>query len=268
MSRLAAKAVVSVRVEEGTSLHFTQPVIVEVLLTAGLWYILGDGTPQDLLEHILDQAVSTSAALNILRLDIDSDTGVVTASTVGADISITWVTGLGGSGLDISDYLRMERYGGSITMQLLVPVPGYRAAVGCYYCTNYLLEDLDEWEDYSAQMIPDDPNANPTGIKIARRRYSNISYQSEGFPRDTSVEFNEYHELVSFFEEAGSYRPFRIYYNRDGIGGDDAYASNNRLGYQVYVITRASTSQRPDPVTADYYLQFKQSFRAVEYKET
>lgn len=253
------KMVGALRITDNTSVWLTEtggvPSILEIPLTAGLYYITGDGTATDLLQHLEDEFLNT-AGLN-LTMSVDSN-GLV-SHEFDDDYTISWALPSGQSGGAaeyVQAWLRFDDQGAEYSLVTDTAITGYRTHAYGYYPDLYLQTDLEAYEPRAAQLVPD--NGDPQVVKVARRKKYRLKVRSFGFPRE--ADYNEYHALVDWHDHACSGRPFRLY---SDTSVSAAYSTSQRYGYQT--MQMVPDMMEPAPLQGNWYKNMEWEFSAYEY---
>ena len=264
------KAVGALRIEENTSLWIYDVdgdlTTYEVPLTAGLWYILGDDSANDLLYHLETRIAANVASLvdggglSMVRFDLSSS-GIVSHYTNDLDCEIQWTAASGtNEATDVQSWLRLEGYGSSSYAAPGLPGAGVASRVASYsfYPSYYLQVDLRPYETRARQFVPD--NGNAQTIKIAQVDKYRLRFMTYGAPRTAG--FTEYHMLEDFYEHAMSGRPFRLYADATKTA---AYSTSDRYGYQT--MTMVPKDFDAAPLQANWYKNFTFDCDAYGYTE-
>lgn len=255
------KMVGALRITDNTSIWITEDDGVprsppdEVPLTAGLYYISGDGTATDLLFHLTDELINVggvSASIGV------NSSGIVELENGGDPFTISWALPggeTGGASEYVQAWLRLESYGDEYEIPETTHT-GARTHVYGYYPAQYLQMDLEEYLPRANQLVPDSGNGQI--VKVARRKQYRIKVRSVGYPRSNT--FNEYHALEDWHGQATSGRPFRLYSDTTVTA---AYSTTARYGYQLMQIVPEPFV--PAPLSGNWYKYMEHEFTAHEY---
>lgn len=229
------------------------------------YYVLGDGTTEDLLDFLADEINTALVAAGgsgtwAFTLSTDGTYGqggiVRYTQTEGVDVDLSFVDPASSSSATstwVRDWLRMATGSpDSISTTSGVTYDGFRSHAFSVYPTYLAFEDLDETVIRGSQAVPDE--GTPFSLKLAARTLHHLGIRlGQALPRSTT--WNEYDQLQDFLDFASRGWVFR-HYPRDTVTA--AYVQNTTpYGYREYVLDRESWSWRPEPAYGNWYKQFK-----------
>jgi hypothetical protein len=267
------KLVAAVRVPDPSAIYVNEkngggiPKIT-INLVPGLWYVLGDGSANDLLQMIMNVATVADSELSELLFSLAAVPGVGTVvrhkmqGIILNSIKLHWIDPdlSGPDALQTQADLRLESHGTSYTLAGLNK-DGDMTHLGGFYPVWYLVEDLEEDEFNGSQFVPD--VGNPTTLLVAMRGLHRLRLRTEGRPRDSGQ--NEYQDLKRWWRHAAAGFPFRLYADADAT---DPYDSTDRRGYQSAMLTEESSHRRPQPDDPEFYTYFSHDLTAYEIDES
>lgn len=266
------KLIGALRIEEGTSAWITRidgsapsGGTVEIPLTPGLYYITGDGSATDLLQHLMDETQAAHVDLDDggqskVQLEVDSD-GIIQWYTTSGSVNWYWsdpASSGADESTDVMSWLKLDSHGEDNVTVSTVTKTGDRTHAYGLYPSLYVQSDLRRGKPRTAQFVPDSANAQT--IHVATREEYLIRVRTVGYPRASG--FNEYHDLKDFHEHAMSGRPFRVYPDTTVT---TAYSTSEREGYETMTMVPAPFF--PQPVTAGWYRNMDWEFEAHQYAE-
>jgi hypothetical protein len=266
------KLICSVRIPDGCSFWATAtdgvPEVppIEIVLTPGLYYISGDGTATDLLQHLENAQITAgwiqAPAQAKVAFTLNSTTHIVRAAVdVGVGIEADWswiaVPGETNSAEIVRDAIRFAGDTSSLDQATLYEY-GIRIPLGSFYPISGLQMDLEKYRPLATQLVPD--SGNPQAIWVATRTEYRLGLRAQGYPRPSSG-WTEYHDFRDFYREASTGRPFRLY---PDASITTVFAENtNWFGYQTMVMVPDPLS--PSPEAANWYRNWQFEIDALEY---
>lgn len=241
----------------------------ETALLSGIYYPTGAGDAQDLLLMFKNRV---NAGLGTSWFDItrNNDTGELLFSNSNTDdIEIAFLDPAGGSGSN-SLNVRKALNNGADTGSFLIggsdTLDGdYPHAYGIYP-QQIVFEDLDMYETRGAQAWSDGGNVTTTMVATRKKHALSIRLKS-AYPRSTGNTYNEYHQMIQFFEYARTGLPFRFYPDKTNHNAwaSPLASSPNTFGYETWVLAKESWGWKPAPAHGNWYAHFDAKLTLLEY---
>jgi len=252
------------RVAENTSIKITNidggAVNIDFPIAEGLYYLSGDATATDLIPLVAASHGGRSVGISLANDRISLFAAGVGAAGRRIDISFD------STARYLWDAFRLPpgnlaAYRHSFVFGAAAPLTATRMYLGGFSPqNNYLHADLEKYRPLAEQFVPD--AGNPQTLWVATRKEYEFRVRASGYPRPEAGGYTEYHELTSWYQQASSGLPTRIYPDTTITA---AHSATQRFGYSSMIVI--PEDMEPEPESDGWYKNWQFSFRGIEYEE-